>query len=186
MAITRRRPDSNSLNPYHRGSVRQGRRRPLDDVQRNQLRFWITQHRLHGRLTPARALVGLAILAMVNRRDGACFPSYVAIAAWAGVAESTVGLALRDLRALSLLEWDMRIVRLADGRDHQTSNAYVFVIVARVRLPIPADFLLSPLKKLESCFTPTRHEVVTKPPSAIEAALASFANKGGFDFTPKG
>lgn len=169
-----RRPSSASPRPYHRGSVRGGRRRALDSVQRNQARFLIAVHRRHGRLTPAAAKVGESILAMVNRRDGHCFPSYAAIAERAGVAESTVGLAIKTLRALKLLDWDMRIVRLADGRDHQTSNAYQFVIVARVTLPaIPADFLLSPLKRLESYFTPRRHKIETKSHVGLEAALAS-------------
>jgi Helix-turn-helix domain len=129
-------------------------------------------HFRHKRLTPADAFVCLAILSMVNYRDGSCFPSYAAIAELAGVGKTAVWLAIRKLRALELLDWDMRIALHADGRHCQTSNAYVFVVVLRVPWPTSA-LLSSVLKTLDSYFTPHRAEPETKRPSDLEAALAS-------------
>jgi Helix-turn-helix domain len=136
-------------------------------------------HFRHKRLTPADAFVCLAILSMVNYGDGSCFPSYAAIAELAGVGKTAVWSAIRKLRALGLLDWDMRIALHADGRYCQTSNAYVFVVVVRVPWP-STDLLSSLLKTLDSYFTPQRAEPETKLPAelagvppGLAAALAS-------------
>jgi DNA-binding transcriptional MocR family regulator len=114
-------------------------------------------------LTRAQAEAGDALLGFANRRNGECWPSHVTIAKRANCATSTVQEAMKALRALGVIDWDMRIVRLTNGRDRQTSNAYVFVAV--LRLP---RFLSSNLKILESDSTP----IAPPKPSALEAALA--------------
>lgn len=174
-----RRRYSDHPRPYHRGSIRGGRRRPLDREQRAQVRGRMENHFRHKRLTAADAFVCVAILSMVNHRDGSCFPSYAAIAELAGVGKTAVWSAIKKLRELGLLDWDMRITLHADGRHCQTSNAYVFVVVVRVPWP-STNLLLSLLKTLDSYFTPQRAEPETKLPAelagvppGLAAALAS-------------
>lgn len=178
MAVTNRQPtprrrSSNSRRPYHRDSVRHaGQRRQLNREDRARLGFWIRQHWRYGRLTPGLAKVGLAVLTFVGP-DGRCDPSYETIAMRAGVKLDTVWRGIRRLRELRVLAWDRRVVLRADGREHQTSNAYAFVITIQGTFPlVPADYR-SPLFKPGNHFTLTPPAPVTKAHPELEAALAS-------------
>ena len=69
--------------------------------------------------------VGLALVDFLGL-DGGCFPAYVTLADHAGRGESSVTRALKKLARLDIVRWITRKVAGDDGRDHQTSNLYLF------------------------------------------------------------
>lgn len=116
--------------------------RPADiDDKRKHLRrlhVWNAAHKQPGQhqgpITAAGLRVAEALLfGFHNAVDGACFPSYEAIAEKARCARSTVHLAIHALEAAGFLTWANQIVRFTErvlGKVkvviHRTSNAYAF------------------------------------------------------------
>src|SRR3954452_24685278 len=98
--------------PFHAGSLFDaGPWRPLD---RNARRIWLTKAdraRRDGHITALHVEIGRALLRRLGA-DGPLDPSHETIAADAGCCARTVGTALRRLRALGLLAWTRRMVRV--------------------------------------------------------------------------
>jgi hypothetical protein len=112
--------------PWHRGSVfGDGPRVPLDRERRARFRFLLNAHHRGGRLTRAAKDVGDALLRRLSA-EGRCDPSHDTLAADAACDARTVRRATVSLRALGLMRWTTRLVRVG-WRAEQTSNAYELV-----------------------------------------------------------
>lgn len=124
----------NAAHPYHAGSLfGAGPRRPLDREQRARFRYLLNMHRRARHLTPLAEIVGNALVKRLST-DGQCDPAHDTIAADAGCCARTVRRALEALKALGLVVWQRRLVRVS-WRAAQTSNAYVLVPLATSNPP---------------------------------------------------
>jgi hypothetical protein len=121
--------------PWHRGSVfGDGPRRPLDREQRARFRFLLNAHRRGRRLTPTAELVGNALVRRLGQ-DGRLDPSHDRLAEDVGCCARTVRRGLATLRALGLVTWMRRIVRIGDAVE-QVSNGYCLMMP---KAPAPAQ-----------------------------------------------
>lgn len=109
-----------------------GPRVPLNRDQRGIITQRLRSFRLRREITALHEQVGLELLRLLGA-DGRLDPSQATLAARTGCCERTVSTALRRFRALGLLEWVRRLVRLGQ-QVRQTSNAYTF----RLSEPAPA------------------------------------------------
>src|SRR3954453_7348819 len=113
--------------PWHRDSVfGDGPRRPLDREQRARFRYLLNAHRRAHRLTPLTEIVGNALVRRLGV-DGQLDPSHDTLAADAGCCSRTVRRVLAAMRALGLVLWQCRLVRVGT-RVIQTSNAYALAL----------------------------------------------------------
>jgi hypothetical protein len=122
--------------PWHRDSLfGDGPRRPLDREQRARFRYLLNAHRRARRLTPLTEIVGNALVRRLGV-DGQCDPSHDTLAADAGCCSRTVRRALAAMRALGLVLWQCRLVRVGT-RVIQSSNAYALALTEMRTLPTP-------------------------------------------------
>lgn len=115
--------------PWHRGSLfGPGPRRPLDREQRARFKFLLRAHARARRISAKCEWVGNALLKRLST-DGQCDPAHETIAADVGCCARTVRRATSAMRALGLLRWRRRLVRVG-WRCAQTSNSYLLVATA--------------------------------------------------------
>ena len=175
--MTTRRPSSDRIRPWHRGSVfGDGRRRPMNRDEKGIWRRLVHRHVRAGGIGPKGAWA-LELLPDYLAKDGRLDPSHACLAADAGVGERTVERALADARALGLLDWDRRLVRTG-WRAEQTSNAYVLIVPgSRAGEGAPPPQPEPPLKslKLESGYTVAVNAAAlpVMDPAAQQARIAA-------------
>ena len=117
---------ANHPRPWRRNSLfTAGTRRPLDREQRARFRFLLHAHARAGSLAAKHEWVGEALLKRLGV-NGQCDPAQDTLANDAGCSARTVRRATAAMRALGLLRWQTRLVRVG-WRAEQTSNAYELV-----------------------------------------------------------
>lgn len=121
-------------HPWRRDSLfGDGPRRRLDREQRARFRFLLNAHRRAGRIPPLAEMIGNALIRRLGT-DGQLDPAHETIADDVGCCSRTVRRALEALKALGLVMWQRRLVRVG-WRTAQTSNAYLLALADGEILP---------------------------------------------------
>jgi DNA-binding transcriptional MocR family regulator len=98
----------------------------MDHDRRAVFRARLDLHRRAGQITANQKIVGEALLKRLGE-DGRCDPSHQTLADDSGESISTVQRALKAFRALGMVSWVRRLVRVG-WRVAQTSNAYLLTL----------------------------------------------------------